>query len=116
MAKASEHEKFTRVHEVYSLLVRGASRYRVIRYAAENWGIGERQAEEYLAEARRLLVRDAEQQRPEWLATAIGTLQEQIQAELAGPNGDGKGVTTGNRLAAHQFLRTQAQLLQFKLN
>jgi hypothetical protein len=116
MAKASEHEILTRVHEVYCLLVRGASRYRVVRHVSEKYGVGERQAEDYLAEARKLLIRDAEQQRPEWLATALGTLQEQIQAELSGPNGDGTGVTTGNRLAAHQFLRTQAQLLQFKLN
>jgi hypothetical protein len=116
MAKASEHEVLTRVHEVYSLLIRGASRYRVVRHASEKWGVGERQAENYIAEARKLLLRDAEQQRPEWLATTLGTLQEQIQAELSGPNGDGTGVNTNNRLAALQFIRTQAQLLQFKLN
>jgi hypothetical protein len=116
MGKASEHETFTRVHEVYCLLVRGASRYRVCQYAAEKWGVSERQAERYLADARKLLLRDAEQQRPEWLATTLGTLQEQIHAELAGPNGDGTGVNTNSRLAALQFIRTQAQLLQFKLN
>jgi hypothetical protein len=114
MGKASEHETFTRVHEVYCLLVRGASRYRVCQYAAEKWGVSERQAERYLADARKLLLRDAEQQRPEWLATTLGTLQEQIHAELT-PNRDGV-ITTNSRLAALQFIRTQAQLLQFKLN
>ena len=116
MAKASEHEVLTRVHEVYSLLIRGASRYRVVQHAAKTWGVSDRQADTYIAEARKLLLRDAEQQRPEWLATTLGTLQEMIQAELNGPNGDGTGVNTNNRLAALQFLRTQAQLLQFKLN
>jgi hypothetical protein len=114
MAKASEHEVLTRVHEVYCLLVRGASRYRVCLYAAEKWGVGERQAERYITEARQLLLRDAEQQRPEWLATTLGTLQEQIHAELT-PNADGV-INTNSRLAALQFIRTQAQLLQFKLN
>jgi hypothetical protein len=114
MAKASEHEILTRVHEVYCLLVRGASRYRVCQYAAAKWGVSERQAERYIAEARQLLLRDAEQQRPEWLATNIGTLQEMIHDELTP---DSKGiVSTNSRLAALQFIRTQAQLLQFKLN
>ena len=116
MAKASEHEMLIRIHEVYGLLVRGASRCRVTQYAAKKWGVGDRQADVYIAEARKLLLRDAEIQRPEWLATSLGTLQEMIQAELSGPSGDGTGVNTNNRLAAHQFLRTQAQLLQFKLN
>ena len=116
MAKASEHEILTRVHDVYGLLVRGASRYRICQYAAREWGVSDRQADRYIAEARQLLLRDAEHQRPEWLATSLGTLQEMIQAELSGPGGDGTGVNTNNRLAALQFLRTQAQLLQFKLN
>jgi hypothetical protein len=116
MAKASEHEVLIRVHEVYSLLVRGASRYRVVHHASRKWGVSDRQADTYIAEARKLLMRDAEIQRPEWLATSLAILQEQIQAELSGPNGDGTGVNTNNRLAALQFIRTQAQLLQFKLN
>jgi len=114
MAKASEHEMLIRIHEVYGLLVRGASRYRVTQYAAKKWGVCNRQADVYIAEARKLLLRDAEIQRPEWLATNIGTLQEMIHDELTP---DSKGiVSTNSRLAALQFIRTQAQLLQFKLN
>ena len=116
MAKASEHEILTRVHDVYCMLVRGASRYRVIRHASEKWGVGERQAENYIAEARKLLMRDAEIQRPEWLATNLAILQGQAEALLSGPNGDGTGVSINSRLAALQFIRTQAQLLQFKLS
>jgi hypothetical protein len=47
--KATEHEKILRVHEIYRLLVKGASRYRILRHATEKWQVSERTGETYLA-------------------------------------------------------------------
>jgi hypothetical protein len=112
--KTSEHERIQRVHEIYRLLVRGASRFRVIQYASEKWSVSERTADNYLADARRLLDRELEQARPEWLTQSLCEIQEWKWQEL-NPDDRDERVTTQNRLAALQFLRAQASLLKFEM-
>lgn len=112
--KSTEHEKIQRVHEVYRLLVKGASRHRVIQYAAKNWQVCTRTADGYLAEARRLLDRDLEHARPEWLTQALAEIQEWKWQEL-NPDDRDERVTTQNRLAALQYLKAQASLLKFEM-
>jgi hypothetical protein len=73
--KGTEHEKILRVHEIYRLLVKGASRYRILRHATEKWQVSERTGETYLAEARQLLTRDLEIERPKWLEQSIAEMQ-----------------------------------------
>lgn len=54
MAKKStkaEHNK--RVKAVSNLLLRGASRADIVHYSAENWGIKERQAHQYIIDANK---------------------------------------------------------------
>lgn len=113
--KATEHERIIRVHEIYRLLTKGASRYRILRYSAEKWQVSERTSEIYLAEARALLARDLEIERPKWLEQSVAELQEWRWQELNPADRD-EGVTTSNRLAALQFLKAQAALLQFEMS
>lgn len=112
--KTSEHEKLERIHEVYRLLVKGASRFRVLQYASKNWGVSDRTADSYLAEARKLLDRDLEVARPEWLAQAVAEMQDWMWQELNPDDRDDR-VTTQNRLAALQYLKAQASLLKFEM-
>jgi len=112
--KGTEHEKILRVHEIYRLLIKGASRYRILRHATEKWQVSERTGETYLAEARQLLTRDLEIERPKWLEQAIAEMQDWKWQEL-NPGDRDENVTTTNRLAALQFLKAQASLLQFEV-
>ena len=68
----SEH----RVNAVYDLLLRAHSRKQIIQFASENWGIGDRQVDNYIARARELLALDAELARPQWMHSALARLQE----------------------------------------
>lgn len=112
--RTSEHEKLERIHEVYRLLVKGASRFRVVQYASKKWGVSDRTADSYLAEARKLLDRDLEVARPEWLAQALAEMQDWMWQELNPDDRDDR-VTTQNRLAALQYLKAQASLLKFEM-
>ena len=49
--KSTNAEKAFRVSTVYGLLCDGASRADIVRFAAENWDIKERMAENYIADA-----------------------------------------------------------------
>jgi hypothetical protein len=113
-AKTSEHEKIQRIHEVYRLLVKGASRFRIIQHASEKWDVSERTADSYLSQARKLLDRDLEHARPEWLAQALAEMQEWMWQELNPDDRDDR-VSTQNRLAALQYLKAQASLLKFEM-
>jgi hypothetical protein len=112
--KATEHEKILRIHEVYKLLIKGASRYRVVQYVTKKWEVCDKTADTYLAEARKLLARDLEIERPKWLEQAIAEMQDWKWQEL-NPGDRDENVTTSNRLAALQFLKAQASLLQFEI-
>ena len=112
--RTAEHEKITRVHEVYRLLIKGATRYRILRFASEKWGVSSRTAETYLAEARELLEKDLEVERPQWLTQWISEVQEWKWQEL-NPEDRDPDVTTANRLAALQFMRFQASILKFEM-
>jgi hypothetical protein len=112
--KATEHEKILRIHEVYKLLIKGASRYRVVQYVTKKWEVCDKTADTYLAEARKLLARDLEIERPKWLEQAVAEMQDWKWQEL-NPDDRDENVTTANRLAALQFLKAQASLLQFEI-
>tara|TARA_R110000822_G_scaffold199700_1_gene337376 strand:- start:471 stop:821 length:351 start_codon:yes stop_codon:yes gene_type:complete len=113
--KATEHEKILRIHEVYKLLIKGASRYRVVQYVTKKWEVCDKTADTYLAEARKLLARDLEIERPKWLEQAIAEMQDWKWQEL-NPDDRDENVTTANRLAALQFLKAQASLLKFDMS
>ena len=75
MAKSTKAAKEFRVNAVYGLLVRGASRTDIHRFAAEEWNISTRQADAYMREARVKLEQDCSISRQEFLAESIAGLR-----------------------------------------
>ena len=69
-----------RVDTVYGLLCEGQSRGDIVRFAAEQWGVTDRQVDTYIARARNKLAQDADMARPAWLAEALGRLRRYEQA------------------------------------
>ena len=107
MAKKSTNVEIDeRVNTVYDLLLRAYSRTQIVRYCAEHWNVGERQAENYMARARQLQQLDAELERPQWLASAISRLQD--YERLARDK--------GNLSIAIKALEDQAKLLRFEIS
>ena len=107
MAKKSTNVEIDeRINTVYDLLLRAYSRTQIVRYCAEHWNVGERQAENYMARARQLQQLDAELERPQWLASAISRLQ----------NYERLARDKGNLSIAIKALEDQAKLLRFEMS
>mgnify|MGYP001160809274 FL=1 len=106
MAKSTNVEIEERVNAVYKLLLQSYSRFEIVQYAAKEWGVQPRQADEYLARARQLIAKDSEIERPEWLAAAISRL---VQYEKRAGRDE-------NLQVAIKALETQAKLLRFDLS
>ena len=104
--KCTKSESEDRVNAIYDLLLRANSRTQIIRYAAENWELGERQTEHYIARARELQKLDAALERPEWLVSAVARLQDYER----------EARTKGNLGLAVKALETQAKLLRFEMS
>ena len=51
MSKSTQSEVEIRISHVIRMLVEGYSKADIVRYAAENWGVKERQTEEYIKRA-----------------------------------------------------------------
>ena len=107
MAKKSTNVEIDeRINTVYDLLLRAYSRTQIVRYCAEHWNVGERQAENYMARARQLQQLDAELERPQWLAAAVARLQDYEREARA----------KGNLGIAIKALEDQAKLLRFEIS
>lgn len=104
--KSTNKEIDDRVNTVYELLLKAYSRTQIIRFCSDNWNVGERQAENYMARARQLMQLDAELERPQWLAAAIARLQEYERRAS-----DKNQITT-----AIKALEDQARLLRFEMS
>ena len=61
--KCTKYEKEKRILQFVQMLSKGAVNSELIRYAADEWGIGKRQAEDYLAEARQVVIDDVNHDR-----------------------------------------------------
>lgn len=106
MAKKSTNVEIEeRVNTVYQMLLQSHSRFEIVQYAAKTWDVKPRQADEYLSRARQLIAKDAEIERPEWLAAAIARL---VQYEKRAGRSD-------NIQTAIKALETQAKLLRFDI-
>ena len=58
------------------MLSSAASRTEIIQYAADNWDIGSRQADEYIVKARKKLEEDCQLTRQEFLAECLQRLRK----------------------------------------
>ena len=103
--KSTNTEVEERVNTVYQLLLESHSRFEIVQYGAENWGVQARQVDKYLARARQLIAADSEIKREEWLASAVSRL---VQYEKRAGRND-------NLMVAMKALETQAKLLQFDI-
>jgi hypothetical protein len=104
--KGTNVEVDGRVNAVYDLLLQAYSRTQIVRHCAEEWDISERQAENYIARARKLQQEVAEQNRDEWLMAALSRLQD-CEREAR---------KRGNLGIAIKAMETQARLLRYELN
>ena len=75
MAKSTKIEAQHRVHTLYKLLSEGQSRSSILQFGSETWGITQRQVETYYARAQELCLKDAEMERPAWVAEALVRLR-----------------------------------------
>lgn len=71
MAKSTKAAKEFRVNTVYKMLTDGKSRTDILQFAAAEWDIATRQADQYIADARERLKQDCTISRQEFLAEAI---------------------------------------------
>jgi len=104
--KGTNVEVDGRVNAVYDLLLQAYNRTQIVRHCAEEWDISERQAENYIARARKLQQEVAEQNRDEWLMAALSRLQD-CEREAR---------KRGNLGIAIKAMETQARLLRYELN
>ena len=74
MAVISRQEKDRRIHEIAQLIINGKRTSECARYAAENWGVGRRQAEQYIADARDIIRADFSGERQDFLAEKLAAL------------------------------------------
>ena len=79
-------EKAQRVSECVQLISSGATTSNLVRYCADKWGLGRRQAEVYIAEARKIIIADVDMDRKIVVAEMIATCKVLIR----------KGMQTGN--------------------
>ena len=103
--KSTNAEMTARVKTVYGLFIKSYSRFEILQYAAEEWGVSERTADIYMQRARKLIQQDSEIERPEWLAAAIARLVKYEQ----------KAGKEDNLQVAIKALETQAKLLRFDI-
>ena len=83
MGKKSTHaEVDRRVHIVVKLLSSAKTNSYIRRYAAEEWGSSERQADRYLARALEIIKADYSVDRAEFLGTRLALLDEIIEASI----------------------------------
>lgn len=107
--RTSEHEKILRVHEVFGLLLRSYTTADIEDYCEQKWGVGRTAASNYIKEARIKLKDNIRVDEDEMIAQQISIIQGMVRDELKGGE---EGVSTNNRLAALQMIRSQLQILQ----
>jgi len=73
--KATNAESLLRTQEIYGLLCKGLARYQIQQHCA-NWEVAERQIDEYIKKARRLIEQDCEVSRPAFLAQSLANIRE----------------------------------------
>lgn len=83
MAKKSDKAEIDRqVHTVVKLLSSAKTNSYIRRYAAEEWGSSERQADRYLARARKIIKADYSVERSDFLGSRLALLDEIIAASI----------------------------------
>ena len=61
--RATKVDKQVRINELVKLISNGAVTSDLIRFASDHWGVTDRQAENYIREAREVIIADINQDR-----------------------------------------------------
>jgi len=83
--KGSKAETIIRSQKFARIIANGGRRSDCVRYAAENWGVGERACCKYINIAREELKRDWDMERPQMVADLLAQCSTlQMEARRAG--------------------------------
>ncbi len=80
--RATKLDKQFRIAEFVRMLSRGYVNSQLIQHAADEWGVGERSARDYIAEAREVIRADVDQDRRDVVAEMLATSHTVIQEAL----------------------------------
>ena len=69
--KGTQAETIVRAQRVARIIANGGRRSDCVRYASENWGVGERSVDKYLEIARDELKKDWDMERPQMIADLL---------------------------------------------
>lgn len=83
--KGTQAETIVRAQRFARIIANGGRRSDCVRYASENWGVGERTVDEYLKLARDELKKDWDMERPQMIADLLAQCSTlQMEARRAG--------------------------------
>ena len=83
--KGTKAETVIRSQKFARIIANGGRRSDCVRYASENWGVGERTVDEYLKLARDELKKDWDMERPQMIADLLAQCSTlQMEARRSG--------------------------------
>ena len=80
--KSDKGEVDRRIHIIVKLLSSAKTSSYIIRFCSEEWGVGQRMAEKYLARAREIIKADYSVERSDFLTSRLALLDEIIEASI----------------------------------
>ena len=83
--KGTQAETVIRAQRFARIIANGGRRSDCVRYASENWGVGERTVDKYLEIARAELKKDWDMERPQMIADLLAQCSTlQMEARRSG--------------------------------
>ena len=83
--KGTQAETIVRAQRLARIIANGGRRSDCVRYASENWGVGERSVAKYLQIAREELKKDWDMERPQMIADLLAQCSTlQMEARRSG--------------------------------
>ena len=83
--KGTQAETIVRAQRFARIIANGGRRSDCVRYASENWGVGERSVDKYLEIARAELKKDWDMERPQMVADLLAQCSTlQMEARRSG--------------------------------
>ena len=83
--KGTQAETVVRAERFARIIANGGRRSDCVRYASENWGVGERSVAKYLQIAREELKQDWDMERPQMIAALLAQCSTlQMEARRSG--------------------------------
>ena len=83
--KGTQAETIVRAQRFARIIPNGGRRSDCVRYASENWGVGERSVDKYLEIARDELKKDWDMERPQMIADLLAQCSTlQMEARRSG--------------------------------